>query len=139
MSADFIVEYTGGIFRKWRLSPKYKSDKYYSSFNKALAIMCRKLHINNPSIKVNEKSLLEKCDEVRVYYDSERKPTRFGSAEDMGDMGNSIFPEYINHYEKGAWLIQVCPHGKTYWSSGKSYNHKTLDKALLALAKDMMK
>ena len=88
---------------------------------------------------INEKSLLEKYDEVRVYYDSKRKPTRFGSGEDMYDMGNSIFPEYINHYEKGAWLIQVCPLGKTYWSSGKEYNHKTLDKTLLALAKGMMK
>lgn len=137
MSADYIVEYTGGIFRKWRVSPKYKADRYYNSFTKALNAMCRKLHINNPSIKVNEKSLLEKFDEIRVYYDSERKPTRFGSEEDMYDRYNSIIPEYINHYEKGAWLIQVCPRGKTYWSSGKSYNNKTLDSALSDLVKCM--
>lgn len=137
MGADYIVKYTGGIFRKWRLSPKYKADKYYRNFNKALGAMCEKLHMNAPIIQINEKSLLEKFDEVRVYYDSERKPSRFGSAEDMYDMNNSIFPEYINHYENGAWLIQVCPHGKTYWSSGKEYNNKTLDKALLDLAKYM--
>lgn len=139
MSADYIVKYTGGIFRKWKLSPKYKPDKYYRSFNKALDVVCKKLCIKAPLIRISEESLLEKFDEVRVYYDSERKPTRFGSAEDMGDMYNSVLPEYINHYENGAWLIQVCPHGKTYWSSGKSYNHKTLDRVLLALAKDMMK
>lgn len=137
MSADYIVEYTGGIFRKWRLSSKCESDKYYKSFNKALDVMCKNLRINSPTIQINEKSLLEKFDEIRVYYDSERKPTRFGSAEDMNDMGNSIFPEYINPYENGAWLIQVCPHRKTFWSSGEDYNHKTLDRTLLALAKDM--
>ena len=135
MSADYIVEYTGGIFRKWRLSPKHKSDKYYRHFNKALAVMCKKLHTNAPIIQINEKSLLKNFSEVRVYYDSERKPTRFGAAEDMDDMSNSIFPEHINHYENGAWLIQVCPRGKTFWSSGKSYNHSTLDGALRALAK----
>lgn len=138
MSADYIVEYTGGILRKWRLSPKYKSDKYYRSFNKALDVMCKKLHINAPTIQINEKSLLGKFDEIRVYYDSERKPTRFGSEEDMYDMDNSIFPEYINHYENGPWLVQVCPHGKTYWNSGKEYNRKTLDRTLLALVKDII-
>ena len=137
MSADYIVEYTGGIFRKWRLHKKYKPDKYYRSFNKALVVMCKKLNINAPTIQINEKSLLERFSEIRVYYDSERKPTRFGSGEDMGDMYNSIFPEYINYYEDGPWLIQVCPRGKTYWRNGKSYNHKTLDNALSALAKGM--
>lgn len=138
MSADYIVEYTGGIFRKWRLSPKYKSDKYYRDFNKVLGVMCKKLNMKAPTIQINEKSLLEKFSEIRVYYDSERKPTRFGSGEDMGDMYNSIFPEYINYYEDGPWLVQVCHRGKTYWRNGKSYNDDTLDSVLLALAKNMI-
>lgn len=135
MSAEYIVEYTGGVFWKWRLSPKHTPDRHYRHLDKALAAMCKKLHISAPAIRLNERTLLEKFDEVRVYYDSERKPTRFGAAEDINDMSNSIYPEHINHYENGAWLIQVCPRGKTFWSSGKSYNHSTLDDALSALEK----
>lgn len=96
---------------------------YADTLSGAVGHLCRKLGVHEVIVPP-----IRKAERFALYYAS--KPVSQNIMCDEERLESFMGVREMQRFDKGSWLVQYCPSGKTFFMDGKSIYGSSLEEAL---------